>query len=329
MSKKSQPVPPGPLGWISPADRTKAQTKAHEKALAGRPKFALAPPETAGPVKVMLTDFWSKPEVVADMGRAFIGFHQLTGSCVGVSEGNAIATLSAVQRMIADAPTKAFIPFWPFPYGRTRYNEGDRGQGEGAVDSVMGDTLGREGVFAWDQPGLPTPDWSDGIAITSREELQWSDGAAIEKKWRDLAGQNLLGAHATLNSTADIKAAILNGFPVLDGCEMYIGNGSIRGSGDTAYVGGQYDGRGGHSTCYLGYWDHPNDGPLYLYSNQWPTSTYPKDPAGGGRCTVWVKESVVAKLFSQYGGDNGETMACSHLSWFPAQPKVFDFADFL
>jgi hypothetical protein len=107
---------------------------------------------------------------------------------------------------------------------------------------------------------------------------------------------------------------------VLDGCEYYVGRGQL--SGGVAL--GNYDGRGGHSTCYLGYWEHPDLGPLYLYSNQWNGGTYPDDGSGKGRCTVWVKESNVARLF-QLGGDNGETVALSHLSYFPAQPELLDW----
>lgn len=316
------------LGWISPANRTAAQQRAHEEALDKLPKFAIAGlAEPTGPVKVILTDVWKHPKCIADMGQEFTGFHQLTGSCVGASEGNLIATLAGIQRLLSDGATKAFIPWWPFPYGRTRFNEGDRGQGEGAVDSVMGDTLVKEGVFAITESGLPTFKTDDGFYLTSQLELQWSDGARIAQQWLDIGKTHPLGTKAVLNNTNDIKLAVVNGYPVIDGCEMYVGHGSIAGSGDTAYVGGQYDGRGGHSTCILGYWDHPNAGPLFLYSNQWPTSTYPKDPAGAGRCCVWVKEAVLAKLFSQYGGDNGETFAASHLNYFPAQPDVVNFAD--
>lgn len=314
-----------PLGWIEPKDRTRDQHDAHARALAAMPKFALAP-HAGGPVKVVLTDSWKDPDVVADVGREFTGFHQLTGSCVGASSGNAIFTLAAVQRKLADGPTKAFVPWWPFSYGRTRANEGDRGQGEGAVDSVMGQTLVKEGVIAATESGLPAFDTSDGYALTEKLEMQWSDGAsATVTKWETAARVHPLGAAAPLYSTQDIKTAIVNGYPVLDGCEYYVGNGHVKGSGSNAYATGKYDGRGGHSTCFLGYWDHPTDGPLYLYSNQWPADTYPADPAGGGRCCVWLPESEVAKLF-KYGGDGGETMALSHLNWFPAQPGILDWS---
>jgi hypothetical protein len=325
MAKKSAPVPPGPLGWIDPGLRTPDQAAAHAVALAKMRRFAMAPALTAGPVKVMLTDFWKAPEVVADVGYEFTGYHQLTGSCVGASLGNAIFTLAAVQRTIAENPTKAFVPWWPFTYGRTRYNEGDRGPGEGAVDSVAGQTLIKEGIPDSAAPGLPQFNRSDGLTLTSSQEMQWSDGgSALVKGWSAAALAHPLGGMATVATVQDIKTALLNGYPVLDGCEYYIGSGRLKGTGANAYVVGNYDGRGGHSTCYLGYWDHPTDGPLYLYSNQWPASTYPRDPAGAGRCCVWVPEAEVAKLF-RYGGSGGESMALSHLTAFPAQPEVLNW----
>ncbi len=321
---------PGPLGWISPANRTQAQHDAHARALAAMPRFAsfnLTAPN--GPVKIDLTQSWKHPKVIADIGSEFTGFHQLTGSCVGASAGNWIATLAYMQRLLDENPTTAFIPWWPFPYGRTRANEGDHGQGEGAIDSVIGQTMVKEGVFACTEQGLPQFKTDDGLYLTSSIELQWSDGnSSTVTKWQPVAKVHPLGTLSVLNSTDDIKVAVCNGYPILDGCDNYIGNGSIKGSGADAYVVGHYDGRGGHSTCVLGYWDHPNDGPLFLYSNQWPTITYPKDPAGAGRCCVWTPESEMKKLF-QTGGGGGETMAGSHLNWFPAQPDVPTVLDWL
>jgi hypothetical protein len=312
------------LGWIPPRDRTPEQNNAHAAAMRivraghGLQAVSLAPGE-----KLMLTDSWKDPSVVAELGFVFTGFRQLTGSCVGVSEGNWITTLACIQSKLTVGAHKPFVCFWPFPYGRTRYNEGDRGQGEGAIDSVMGEVISREGYFDIAQPGLPQFNTSDGFALTSNQELQWSDGgSALVTKWASLAAQHV-GAKATCNSTDDIWNAIGNGYPVIDGCDNYIGNGSIVGTGADAYVRGHYDGRGGHSTCILGIWQHPNDGRLFLYSNQWSGSTYPKDPAGAGRCCVWTTEAEMHKLF-QTGGNGGETMALSHVDWFPAQPKILD-----
>jgi hypothetical protein len=276
--------------------------------------------------KAILTDFWKNPDVIADVGFEFTGFGQNTGSCVGVSAGDWIFTLAAIQRTLATNPTKAFLPWWPYAYGRTRFNEGDRGQGEGAVDSVMGQTVKTEGVLPFDPTQLPAfaHTGPDGWWIPANLELQWSDGAKIDPKWIADAKQFPVGTVAPLSSTADVRAAIINGYPVIDGCDNYVGNGKVKGTGADSYVTGHYDGRGGHSTCILGVWNHPTDGWLYLYSNQWQTSTYPKDPAGGGRCTVWLTDAEYSKSF-RTGADRGETMAASHLNAFPAQPAVLDW----
>ncbi len=312
------------LGFITKAERTQAQADAHEAAFKSfHPRLNLVGvQDPTPPQKVVLTQAFKHPKVLADIGFEFNGFRQLTGSCVGVSEGDCIATIAAVQRLVAANPTKAFVPWWAFAYGRTRYNEGDRGQGEGAVDSVMAATLIKEGTLPYPQDGLPQFDKSDGLSLPSSVEMAYSDGASsLNTKWLTEAAKYPVGSAAVLNSSQDIRAAILNGYPVLDGCDNYIGNGSLQGSGSDAVCIGAYDGRGGHSTCYVGYWDHPTLGPLYLYWNQWSGSTYPEDGSGKVRCSVWVKEKIVDKLF-QTGGGGGETVALSHLTYFPAQPDV-------
>lgn len=294
--------------------------------MAGLRNFALPYVEPPKGTKVLLTDFWKDPLVVADLGQPFAGFGQYTGSCVGVSEGNAVVTATCVQRVIGENPTKASLIWWPFPYGRTRYNEGDRGQGEGAVDSVMGDTLVKEGFFPADAPGLPkfTRTGADGWWLSKTIEYQWSDGGRIDQKWRDLAKPQAGLTKTVLNTVEDIFASVINGYPVLDGCNYYCGHGSIQGSGNDACVVGTYDGQGGHSTCFLGYWNHPTLGPMALYSNQWDTSTYPKDPAGGGRCCVWMTVKTIATLF-RAGGDRGETMSLSNVPGQPAQPEILNY----
>ncbi len=316
-----------PTGLILPSQRTADQDKAAADAMNGMGKFAM--PNFVDPpkgTKIILTDFWRNPDVVTDVGVEFFGFGQNTGSCVGVSAGDACFTLSAVQRTIADNPTKAFLPWWGFAYGRTRLAEGDRGQGEGAVDSVMGATLKKEGVLPYDPTTMPafTKTGPDGWWVPSSVELKWSDGAKIAPNFITAAKQFPVGTIAPLSMPEETRAAVINGYPVLDGCANYVGHGTIKGAGADSYVSGHYDGRGGHSTCILGVWNHPTDGWLYLYSNQWSTSTYPKDPAGGGRCTVWLTEAEYAKSF-RTGADNGETMALSHLNAFPAQPAVLDW----
>ena len=327
MSDEFDPRNP-PTGLILPADRTPEQQRAHEDSMSQLRAFAVPFQDYPKGTKVDLTQMWKAPEVVSDLGQEFTGFGQYTGSCVGVSNGNALTTVLCTQRAIGKSPTKAAIVFWGFNYGVCRYAEGDRGPGEGAVDSVIGATDVGKGYFTVTQAGLPqfTKTGPDGWWLSKSIELQWSylPPTAKNQGWYDLAKPNAGVTKSVCNSVEDIRTSIINGYPVLDGCSKYCAHGRVQGSGDEACVVGVYDGSGGHSTCFLGAWNHPTYGWMYLYSNQWPTSTYPRDPAGAGRCCVWMLESTVKNLF-RMGGNNGQTMSLYNLPGQPVQPEVLDY----
>lgn len=311
-----------PLGFIRLRDRTPAQMAFTTAAEARMPRFNLVPPTLAPGQSVCLFDAWDDPLVINDIGFAMTRFRQITGSCVGAGGGNALLSLIAVQRLLATNPTLAFIPFWPFDYGRCRYNEGDRGPGEGAMGSSFADTIVHEGVITATEPGLPAFDHSDGLALTSSQELQWSDGgSALVTQWLPTAKVHPVGAAAPLTDVAGVKAAILNGYPVTFACNNYIGQASLQGSGADAAVVGYWDGSGGHQQSIHAYWENATLGPLYWVQNNWGGSTYPKDPAGGPTCGCWVKEAKVTAAFRL----DSEVYALSHLSWFPAQPTVLDW----
>lgn len=322
----------GPLGWIPPEERSTELQKQHEDIMNAAPKFALARPTLPKGTKIILNDFLRKPEVVADFnGEDFTGFHQLTGSCVGVAEGDAIAVLSSIQRMIADAPTRAMIPWWGFPYGRSRFKSGMRTKGEGSICSIMGRVVAEEGCFAINEVGFAekvniTFKKDDGWYVPANVEMNWSDGdETLVTQFLGLAKQFPVGTVAPVHDIDGVAAGIINGYPCNNGCNYFVGKGRIKSSPGGDYVTGEYDGRGGHATNYTAYWEHPNDGPLYGYWNQWPASVYPKDPAGLHRCMVWVPEAKAKQLFT-LGGNNGETMLLSHLNYHPAQPRVLDWS---
>lgn len=313
-----------PLGWIDPKDRTPSQHAAHAMALATMAPISRykLPSRLADGQKIILSQVWKNPKVVADVGMEFEGFRQYTGSCIGVSEGGAVFTVGAMQRLLATKPTKALIPFWPVQYGRCRLHEGDHGQGEGAINSSMVYVLIHEGVVDITQPGLPTFDKSDGLALTASLEMQYSDGASsICTKWLGFEGKHLLGAGAVANNPDDLAAGIINGYPGYFGCSNYCDRASVQGSGDDAVLLGTFNGRGGHSQAVYGVWQHSKLGRLFLVGNTWDRSTYPTDPAGGPRCSFWCLEAEFAKVWNRFGG---EVFNLSHLDWFPAQPDVPD-----
>jgi len=313
-----------PLGWIEPQNRTKEMHDAVALAQSKFCKMALARPSLSKGTKLLLTDSWNAPEVLADLnGAIFTGFHQLTGSCVGVSDGDAVFTLGCIQRKLANTPTKAFIPWWPTSYGRSRAKAGIRGQGEGSIDSVMGQVMIEEGV---DDVLAAQYDTTDGYVIPSRTEMAWSDGnSSLVTARVPHTKQFPMGGMAAVYDVDSIYAGIVNGYPCLNGCNNYMGSASVRQTSTGRVAIGTYNGRGGHSTTFLGIWEHPDLGTLFLYHNQWPGSTYPDDDSGKPRCSCWATEAEVSKLFRTGGGD-GETMLFSHLSYLPAQPRVLDWS---
>jgi hypothetical protein len=262
--------------------------------------------------------------------HSFIAGGLVVHNCVGAGGGQALFTLIAVQRLLAASPTKAFIPFWPFDYGRCRFNEGDRGEGEGAMGSSFAATVVKEGVIAATgpnaDPNLPPFQNNDGLVLTSKLEMQWSDGgSALVTAHMQSAAQHVVGSAAPCKSPADIKAAILNGYPVTFACDNYIGHASVQGSGADAAVCGYWDGSGGHQQSIHAYWENATLGPLYWAQNNWPGNTYPSDPAGGPVCGCWVTEAHVQAAFRL----DAEVYALSHLTWFPSQPDVIDWGDLI
>lgn len=443
-----------PTGFIPVSQRTQEQQDEHNRIVAMMPRFSLTPVTMAKGESVRLTRSWTSAEVIADVGREFVRFHQITGSCflpgtkvrmadgsnkrieevqsgelvvthknrtqrvvrptsrsytggvysvkadgrgevnctadhqflssasnndewiiaqkldqrnvfhngevvrisslmkadykenitvhcleveedhsflangytvhncVGAGGGNALLTLIGTQRLIAENPTKAFIPFWPLNYGRSRLYLGWRTPGEGSMGSTFFKSLTGDGLIASTESGLPQFTTGDGFTLTRSLELQWSDGdSQVVTSYLPSAKPHLIGIAAEIKSVDQIKAAIQNGYPCTFACNNYIGHGQIKGSGVNACVVGSWDTHGPHQQSVHDYWEHPDLGPLYWAQNNWPGSTYPKDPAGGPVCGTWVTEDNVERAMRL----DAEVFPLSHLQWFPAQPAVMDY----
>jgi hypothetical protein len=322
------PLAPGPLGFITPADRNPAQHAAHADAAGKMVRLALATPEPPKGTKLILTDLWKHPDVVADVGRELIRELQHTGSCVKVGGTNALRVTIASQRVAAESPTKAFEPFCWHNYAMSRHYFGDDGRGEGSMGSTFAKSLHDDGDVDWPQDTadqLPDYKITDGyIHIAAGQELDWSSYRNRNvQAMLTLTRKNPVGSTAELRSTDEMRTGTLNGYGISFACDRYIGRGQIQGNGGNAYVAGEWDGRGGHQQWVFGYWNHPDDGPLFAVGNNWDPGTYPKDPAGLPLCCLWVPEKKVEYALRNF---NAEVYAFSKQAWFPAQPKVLDFS---
>lgn len=313
-----------PLGWVEPIERTADQRTANDAAMAQMPVFSLSPSQApTGPLNIRLFSGWNRPEVVADTGITFDRFHQITGSCVGAGGGNALYTLICVQRLLSHGATKAFVPWWPHPYGHSRRLGGFRGRGEGSFGSTFFKALRELGVpdaAEATSQGVPGFKDGDGFLLTKQQELDWSDGGSVlVGSFNDEAIRRPLGSGTPLYDVASIRTAVANGSPVTWACGRFVDQGRIRGTGANACVTGSFDTRGGHQTSILAVWDNPELGPLYWNQNNWPGSVYPKDPAGGPTCGVWMTEAALKAGFAY----DAEVFALSHLAGgVEVQPEV-------
>lgn len=318
---------PPPTGWIRPIDRTPEQERIHAAAMQGHVKFSLPLKQLAAGEKVRLFEFWSHPDVLADVGKPFARKHQLTGSCVEAGGFNAVVTTICAQRVAGDNPTKAFVPFTMHNYAMSRHYFGDDGEGEGSMGSTFAQSLRQDGIRDWpQQSGDELPEFTysleDGFKLTEREELKWSSYRNPDvAKVLAVSKEHLFGTTAECKTVEDIQAMIQNGYGVTFACNNYIGNARAEGSGANACVIGYWDGSGGHQQSIHAVWNHPQFGMLYWAQNNWDAGTYPRDPAGGPVCGCWVREEKVKAAMRL----DSEVFGLSHLNWFPAQPRVIDW----
>lgn len=312
------------LGWVPFKDRSAETKAAHERILAGMHPFKVyGAPAGDAPKKVVLTDAWKHPLTVKALGFAFPRIHQLTGSCVGAGGYNAEFTLTAVEVIRLRQPEAIKLSFWPYTYGKSRQRAGMRGRGEGSIGSAYAEAARLDGYLDASLPGLPQMRQADGLVLTEDVEYEWSDGAAIDRKWADAAKPHVVRSTAPCNSADDVRAAIQNYYPVTIAYDYYLNAARVQGVGDQAVLLESDWNYGGHQTSVQGWWDHPTQGELFLYQNNWPASSYPADPAGGAACSAWITRKRMDHICR-----TGEAYAFSQFDGFPAQQVDLNFSPF-
>lgn len=322
------PTSPGPLGFITPEDRTPDQEAAHAAAQVGHVQYTLPVPQLAKGQAVRLFDFFKHPDVIADVGFEYTRIHQITGSCVWAGGTNAVMATVCAQRLVSDAPTAAFLVFSLHNYAMSRHYFGEDSPGEGSMGSTFAKSLRLEGVRDWpNTSGDEMPDFQqpDGIVVGKSAELAWSTVKNRDiPKILSVSKQHLLGSTGECRTVEDVRAMLLNGYGVSFACDCFIGSGKMVGSGAEARVMGKWDGRGGHQQSILAVEEHVNLGPIYLAQNNWPGNTYPVLPTQPV-CSTWVLERDVQDAMSRF---HAEVYGFGNLPWFPARPATLNFSAF-
>lgn len=310
-----------PSGWIDFADRTDEQNAVHDRIVAKMPSFTAFGDTPPVGTKILLTDTWKDARVVKALGKTFGGWHQYTGSCVGVGGGNAAQTVNFLDAILRKEPERITLLLWLYNYGQSRLRGGMRGRGEGSFGSTFAESLAQDGATEWSVDGvaLPVVSGTGQFEVGQSVEMQWSDGAFAPQAVKQAAKPHKL-ISAPLSSGVAVRDAIVNGYPVTRAFSTFVNpntatvrNGALIGS---------YNGRGGHQESWLGYWNHPQEGELIYEMNQWGANAYGVDPGGGAAGGCWIR---IADVDRQCRG-GGEIYALSQYDGYPAQPEVFDWS---
>lgn len=314
-----------PLGFIEYQVRTNEQRDASDRVMAAMPRFSMpsqGKPEVG--TKILLPDLWKHPKVVDALGFAYPGWHQITGSCVGVAGGDTCFTVCCVDVLRNNEPEKIVIPWWPYNYGRSRLLGGMRGKGEGSFGSTFAQSCVEDGTPDMRLPELvlPQPKNTDGLILGKQVELEWSDGTRASQPLRDEAKKRLIRTVTPVSSAEGVRDAILNGYGCTRAFSTYVNPGSA--TVKNGALVGRYNGRGGHQESWLGYWNHPQNGELIWEQNQWGLNVYGQDPGGGPLGGCWIPiDEVDRQCKAQYA----EVFAFSQYEGYPAQPDVYDWAN--
>lgn len=309
-----------PLGYIPVDARTDEQRKAHYEAVERMPSFGLAGDKPPVGFRILLTDLWKHEKTIEGIGRPFLGWHQYTGSCVGVGGGNAMQSTLLADKLIRKEPEKAILVFWPYNYGRSRQRAGMNGRGEGSFGETFAASCSDDGACDWDGEKLPSVSEANGMFVIGKNaEYEWSDGNRAPQSVRSEGKQHKF-ISAPLSSADSTRDAIVNGYGVTRAGMTFCNPNTARVQGDILV--GSWNGRGGHQMSWLGYWNHPTLGEMFYEMNQWGANAYGKCPSGAAPGGVWIPRSLVDSFCR--GGN--EVYALSNYDGYPARPEVFDWA---
>jgi hypothetical protein len=295
------------FGWVHPDNYTPAM-----EACARRVENTILQPFSInGPAnhadKADLTKFWSNDKVVSALGFPYTGTHQLTGSCVGAGGGNAASSLCFREIIVSGEAERPVLVFYPFTYGRSRYQCGMHGRGEGSTGAGWMEAATKDGVLSNEHDQLPKPkNTSDGIIWGESVEMEWSAGdQAPCKDWVSQGTGHLIKTASQMRSSSQVWDALVNGYPVTC-ASMYAFKANVE---DGVLLGRKQ-----------GSWDHPKHGKIFWLHNQWGLDAHGRCPTGMPGGGAWI----TAKDVDWICGSGGEVYAFSFYNGYPSLDMDWD-----
>jgi hypothetical protein len=236
-----------------------------------------------------------------------VGVH----NCVGAGGGNCWMTLASIEAVRLGDPEVPLVPFWPLPYGRSRYYMGDRGPGEGSLGGMFAKAAREDGVVPANAAGLPPFDRSDMACWGRAAEMKFSDGDNPDTMaLLPTSRKHLVKTTAQCSSADDVRAALVNGYPCT-AASMYAHDGG-RVQSEPAVSLARKQGQWAHQMSVLAWWEHPKLGEIFFLMNQWGQGAHTKCPSGAPPGGVWITKADMGWIcrdevfaFSQFDGFPG------------------------
>lgn len=307
------------FGWIPIDARTPKQIKADFDACQSMPRFGIRGNWQLDDRRYPL---WKAGIMVT--GKHLRYNWQLTGSCVGAGGGNMAKTLMCVEIALGNEPEEYRELWWPYTYGLSRQLAGMRGRGEGSLGSTWAQAARELGIFDHDPEGYPDlPDFRDvdgWLQLTRDVELQWSAGESISEQWRGLGRKHLFRSVARIRSADEAVAALANGYPLTQASMFGFSPMIPSPRGNPSVRIASWNGRWAHQTWVDEYWDHPSEGELFRWGNNWGPRAHGSptgdEPPGG----VYITKRTMDEICR-----SGEVFAYSAFDGFPSRKLRWRF----
>lgn len=301
------------LGWIPDDLRNDEMKEAHFEAITQMPRFNIIGYAGIDTDKIFL---WDACKAV-NGGKHLLTTRQLIGSCVGHGGYNACRVLMCLDIFIRKDNEQFVEIFEPYGYGRSRFHAGIRGSGSGSTGSGMAKAARTDGVLRRDFSGLSGWDESaDTITWSSDIDTRWSNGANIGENYLSEGRKYLVKTTAQVNSAADVKAAIQNGYPCTIASNW---GGQMQCSVKEGVLLNKHVTSWGHQMSVHGWMLHQTFGDLYYIWNSWGANTHGVCPTGAPPGGFWVTDDDMDYITSQ-----DDSFAFSQFDGFPAQKLNFN-----
>lgn len=261
------------------------------------------------------------------LGRDLYYIWQQTGSCVGAGGDNGRRTGAAVEIAVGNEPESLLDIWWPLTYGKSRQRGGLRGRGEGSFGPSWAEAATLDGCFQAGHPDFPElPKFeirSGWLYLPASVEMQWSDGAAIAPKYLAAAKPFVFKTAAKLRSADEVIAALANGYAVTQASMFGFSPMVPAPRGTPAVRIASWNARWAHQTWVDEYWDHPTEGELFRWGNNWGPTAHGSPTAGEPAGGVYIRKATMDEICR-----TGDVYAFSSFNGFPGRARELNFSAF-